>query len=196
MTKLLDEARSWVNEKYTKNALHLIKAEEWLYRFAPDATEEIALATVTHDMERAFPGPDSPEQDFSVGGVDPEYNRLHSERSALIVSTFLREHGASATLIDQVAALIKVHEDGGWAEADLVQAADSVSFLEVNVELFLEFINTPENGWTPALVREKFAWMFERINIPEARKLAFPFYQNAIQRLDQLVVQPKDAAQA
>ena len=42
----------------------------------------VRLATLTHDMERAFPGPDQP---VIKTLSDPEYERAHSVRSARIV---------------------------------------------------------------------------------------------------------------
>ena len=185
MQDLKAEARQWVKDTY-KNANHLLKAEEWLLRLDPEASEAAVIATVTHDMERAFPGPDSPKEDFSRGAIDRSYYEAHAARSARIVSTFLREHEAPEELVEKVAALITVHEDGGWPEANFVQAADSLSFLEVNVDMFLHFIQEPDNKWTRELVREKFQWMYERIQIAEAYKQATPLYNLAIQKLDTL----------
>ena len=78
----------------------------------PDASEEMLLATLTHDMERAFPGPDSPIIDPKLGVDNPVYNMAHSERSARIVSAYLQEQGASQESIEQVARFIRVHEYG------------------------------------------------------------------------------------
>jgi hypothetical protein len=183
MPDLKEEARQWVKDTY-KNAEHLLKAEEWLLRLDPDASEAAIIATVTHDMERAFPGPDSPKEDFSGGAIDRRYYEAHAARSARIVSTFLQERGASADLIEKVEPLIRAHEDGGWPEANLVQAADSLSFLEVNVDLFLHFLQEPDAKWTRELVREKFRWMYERIQLTEAHKQATPLYNMAMQKLD------------
>ncbi len=183
MNELLELSRTWVKENYGKHAEHLLKAEEWLRRIDPNASQAMILATLTHDMERAFPGPDSPKQDPSRGPDDPLYNQAHSERSARIVSEFLREHHASETLVEDVARLIRVHEIGGWPEADWVQAADSLSFLEVNVDFFLNRIGASQDGWTLNTVRAKFDWMYHRIKIPEARALAAPLYKIALQKL-------------
>ena len=86
MSDLMILARTWVIEHYGKHAQHLVKAEEWLKRIDPTASQVMLLATLTHDMERAFPGPDSPKQDPALGPDDPVYNSAHSERSARIVS--------------------------------------------------------------------------------------------------------------
>ena len=81
-----------------------------------------------------------------------------------------------------MADLIRVHEVGGWPEADEVQAADSLSFLEVNIDFFLNKVGAP-GGWTLDLVRAKFDWMFHRIKLAEARALAAPLYEVALQKL-------------
>jgi len=183
VSDLLEASRSWVKEHYGRHAMHLLKAEEWPRRINPNATEVMLLATVTHDMERAFPGPDSPKQYPDLGPNDPIYNREHSERSARIVSDFLRTQHASEALVTEVANLIRVHEMGGWEEADWVQAADSLSFLEVNIDFFLDRIDAPNDNWNAKSVRAKFDWMYERIKLTEARALALPFYERAIQKL-------------
>ena len=152
---LLEISRAWVREHYGESAEHLLKTEEWLRRIDPAASEAMLLAALTHDMERAFPGPDSPHQYPGRGPDDPVYNQAHQERSARIVSAFLHEQHAPETLVTEVADLIRVHEFGGWPEADEVQAADSLSFLEVNVDFFLRRAAKPSD-WTLEQVRKKF----------------------------------------
>jgi len=183
VSDLLEVSCNWVKEHYGKHALHLLKAEEWLQRIDPNATEAMRLATVTHDMERAFPGLDSPKQYPDLGPDDPIYNREHSERSARIVSDFLRTQHAPEVLVTEVADLIRVHEMGGWEEADWVQAADSLSFLEVNIDFFLDRIDAPNDNWNAKSVRAKFDWMYQRIKPVEAGGLALPLYESAIQKL-------------
>lgn len=185
ITPLIVQARKWVGENYGRHALHLFKAEEWLLRINPSATEAMLLAALTHDMERAFPGPDSPRQDPSLGPDDPIYNQAHSKRSARVVSAFLHEQGEQQVpeeLVAEVARLIEAHEIGGWPEADWVQAADSLSFLEVNIDFFLE--KGPEMGWTFEQIRAKFDWMYLRVKQPEARSLATPFYEDALRKMN------------
>src|SRR5215471_10855732 len=104
---LRDYAREWVDAHYEHGGLHLLQTEVWLQRLKPDASEEMLLAALTHDMERAFPGPDSPSLDPKDGVDNPDYNNAHSERSARIVSDYLQEQGASQESIKEVARLIK-----------------------------------------------------------------------------------------
>lgn len=178
---LITAARQWVTDTYTVNNYHLLKALEWLDRIAPDASEAVRLATLTHDMERAFPGPDQPIHHVLKGFEDQEYNAAHSARSARIVGAWLWEQGADETLVREVERLISVHEDGGWPEANLVQAADSLSFLEVNIDLFLNMMRSGKR--TADEVFSKLTYTYERIQVPHARELALPMYEQAKERV-------------
>ena len=176
---LIEAARAWVIEYYPYNRHHLLKTLEWLDRVAPDSAEAVRLAALTHDMERAFPGPDQP---VIKTLSDPEYERRHSLRSARIVGAWLREQHANEAIVEHVEALIVAHEFGGWPEADLVQAVDSLSFLETNIDLFLGFVRS---GKHPAHeVRKKFNSMFGRIQIPRLKAMAQPLVDRALERLD------------
>src|SRR2546421_9031882 len=99
------------------------------------------LAALTHDMERAFPWPDSPSLDPKDGVDNPVYNIAHSERSARIVSSYLREQGASQESIEEVARLIRAHEYSGGGEEDYVQAACSLRFFDVNGDVFFGWVD-------------------------------------------------------
>jgi hypothetical protein len=162
---MIEAATRWVVERYPYNSLHLTQSLEWLDGIAPGSTEAVRLATLTHDMERAFPGPDQPVWN---GDYNHDYYIAHSNRSARIVGEWMREQYAKPELIAEVEKLIKVHEFGGWPEADMVQAADSLSFLDVNVDLFIGFVQS--GRFTRAQVQAKFDYMHNRIRIPWVRE--------------------------
>lgn len=184
MSSLLDLAREWVIDKHTFQAEHLLRSEYWLGQFAPDAPLSVQMATLTHDMERAFPGDDAPTQKYMRTATDTTYALAHGTRSARFVSAWLTEQGADENFIFEVSELIVVHEFGGWPQANVVQAADSVSFLEVNAPLFAGWIPTAHNGWTYERTHEKFIWMYERITVPAARKLATPLFETAMREIE------------
>lgn len=175
---LMAAARQWVIDRYPYNREHLLRSLEWLDRIAPGQSEPVRLATLTHDMERAFPGPDQPH---STKMVDAAYERLHSARSARIVGDWLRDQDADASCVADVERLIVAHEVGGWPEADLVQAADSLSMLEVNVDLFLGFVRS--GRFSLPDVRGKFELARDRIRMPHVRALAAPMAERALERL-------------
>jgi hypothetical protein len=180
-TPLIETTRKWVVEHYTMNHYHLENTLEWLDRLAPAASEAMRLAALTHDMERAFDGPDKPVHE-NMGDDDAAYYTAHSARSARIVGEFLTEQKADHDLIEAVKRLIIAHEIGGWDEANLVQAADSISFFDVNVGLFEEFIRAGRH--TQEEVFAKLEFTLERIQVPAARELALPLYEAAKKRIE------------
>src|SRR4051794_15195674 len=140
MTELLPRARAWVKEVHP-HARHLLRTEDWLLAIDDQAGQGLRLAAALHDIERAFPDPDA-SWDSARDWDSPEYNRWHQDRCAEIAARWLREQGAGEELVGEVDALIRVHEDGGWREADLLQAADSLSFLETMVPLVVGWVQT------------------------------------------------------
>lgn len=179
---LIERARSWVVDHYPFNRTHLVKSLEWLDRIAPDASEAVRLATLTHDMERAFGGPDA----IPIKMDDRAYEKAHSDRSARIVGEWLRANGAESGLVSEVEDLIRVHEWGGWPDANLVQAADSLSFLETNIDLMIGFVNSGK--YPLPVIASKIEGMYTRIQVPSARQLAQPMWEQARARLASLGV--------
>jgi hypothetical protein len=158
------------------NARHLERTRDWLLELDPGAGLALRLAALTHDIERHFPG--GPTADPS----DPGYPRSHAERSALIVGDWLESQDAPADLIAHVTRLIAAHESGGWPEADLLQAADSLSFLEVNADRPAAWVR--DRRVDPAAARAKLRQMHDRIAVPHARDAATALLHEAERRFD------------
>ncbi len=112
---------------------------------------------------------------------DPDYMAAHAERSARIVGAWLREQGAAEGKVREVEELIRLHESGGTPEANLVQAADSLSFLDCNIDLFLGMVRSGKRSIQE--VRRKFDHSLDRIQVPQARELAVPMLEQANRRL-------------
>ena len=78
-------AEAWIADHPA--ARHLKRTRDWVLELDPHAGAALRIAALTHDIERRVPGGpvlDPRTQDWD----DPEYLRLHSERSAaLVVST-------------------------------------------------------------------------------------------------------------
>jgi hypothetical protein len=172
---LEERALTWIGPYW--NADHLERTRDWLVVLDPDAGEAARLAALTHDMERHFPG--GPIQDLAVWPEDEvEYRQLHSERSAQIVGDWLRREGAGDRIVAEVERLIRVHETGGAPDEDVLQAADSLSFLEVNPQVLAGWFTSGRASRERAKAQAR--WMFERIRLERARELARPLYEEAI----------------
>ena len=182
MTSLLPAARAWVVEARHPHARHLLRTEDWAVELEPGAAERLRLAAVLHDIERAFPDPDA-TWDSARDWDSAAYNRWHQDRCADIAVGWLRGRGAPADLLDGVDRLIRVHEDGGWPEADVLQAADSLSFLENLVPLVVGWVEsgraTPERG--AAKVRSSLDRIDRRLT--RARQLAEPMVRDGLARV-------------
>jgi hypothetical protein len=176
---LEEHALDWIEPYW--NADHLVRTRDWLLELEPAAGEALRLAALTHDMERHFPG--GPTQDLAVWpeGED-DYRRLHANRSAQIVAAWLRDEGAGGGLVAEVERLIAAHETGGAPDEDVLQAADSLSFLEVNGELLAGWYTSGRCSRERATAQAR--WMLERIRVGRARELARPLYEEAVGRVE------------
>jgi NADPH:quinone reductase-like Zn-dependent oxidoreductase len=177
--ELVERARAWVAEVHP-HARHLDRTLDWLLVLEPSADEALRLAAVLHDIERAFEPGDIPPD--STDPASSAYTTWHQERSARVVAEWLVAQGASADLVEEVARLVRVHEDGGWHEADVLQAADSIAFLEIQVDLFMGMV--AEGRLSPAAAERKFRWMFDRVRVASAREIAGPMLEGALARID------------
>jgi hypothetical protein len=176
---LVGRAEAWI-EPY-RNARHLLRTRDWLLELDPDPGEALVVAALTHDMERHFPG--GPIMDpATMPPHDDAYRTEHSERSAGIVGEWLRGQGADEELVTEVEELIVLHEYGGSPDADLLQAADSLSFLEVNAELVANWFL--EGRCSRHRSKEQLTHMFERIRVERARVLAGPLYEEGLAFVD------------
>jgi hypothetical protein len=180
VSDLVQRARAWVADVHP-HPRHLERTLDWLLVLDPEAGEGLRVAAVLHDIERAFPDDD----DAYEPAADPSphaYDEWHQRRCARIARGWLCEQAVPEELVEQVGALVAAHEVGGWPEADLLQAADSLSFLEVQVDLFRDFVRSGRLSRQEALLKLRF--MLERISVARARDLAAPLYAQAIAQFD------------
>jgi len=179
---LLADARRWVAEVHP-SPHHLERALAWLVDIEPAATEGMRIAAAVHDIERAFPEP-AAGWDSARDWDSREYLRWHQDRCAGFAATWLREQGADEALVLEVERLVAAHEDGGSPQADLVQAADSLSFLETMVPAVEAWV---ASGRAPAdRAVGKLVYMAERIapGLARPRRLAQELLIAALPRLD------------
>lgn len=159
---------------------HLKRTVYWARALDPAADEAVLIAALTHDIQRAEGDrpaiTDEAFKDFNV----EDYLQYHQEKGGEMMEDFLIRSNAPVELAKKVNHLISKHEVGGDREQDLLRDADSISFLENLVDLFIEE-KIPDFGFEA--VQKKFKWMFERIGSDKAKQLAEPFYKDALKKL-------------
>jgi hypothetical protein len=182
-TEIERRVGAWI-DPYSQ-AWHLLRARDWVVHLDPGASLEVRLAVVTHDIERMFPN--GPTFDKAKGRWDdPHYLYAHGSRSAEVVGVWLHSQGPVGRDLSllELQRLITLHEFGGLDGADLVQAGDSLSFLETLQDLVKNWVLHGECDVEQA--RAKHQYMADRIRIPEARRLAEPLLAQALASLDDL----------
>jgi hypothetical protein len=156
---------------------HLVRTLGWLDELAPGGRPAMRIAALLHDIERAFPDADSP----FVSGRDwalEYYVDYHQGRCARLLTGWLIEHGAELSLIPDAVALVAVHERGGWPDANLIQAVDSLSFIETLGPLVRQWIADGTTSRESGL--EKMSSMWERIQVPAAREAGRELYERVM----------------
>ena len=167
-------AEAWVVP--FENGRHLMRTKYWLVKLDPDAGEALPIAALTHDVERNFFG--GPAQPANLPANDRKYRDAHQARSAELVTKWLLEHKANPAFIREVAGLVRVHEWGGSPPADLLQAADSLSFFETTAPQAGDWVR--EGRYTRERTEDQLKWMLDRIRVPKARELARPLFDAAV----------------
>jgi hypothetical protein len=180
LTALELAATVWLDGFYQLE--HLLCTRAWIIKLWPDSTPAVRFAALTHDAERFFPG--GPTSTPTDGFDNPDYLFAHSIRSANIVEAWLQkqEPAPDPKFAARVRALILRHEVGGNAEEDIVQAADSLSFLESMDWLVVDWVRT--GCYSIDQAREKLNWTVERIRPQAALKAALPLYTAALRELE------------
>ena len=182
-TEIERRAIAWI-APYSQ-AWHLERARDWLAYLDPDASLEARLAVVTHDIERMFPN--GPQMDKAAGRWDdPHYLYAHASRSAEVVGFWMHAQADAPEEFSpsEVQRLITLHEFGGVGGADLVQAADSLSFLETLQDVVRKWVTHGECDVEQA--RAKHRYMADRIRIRSAQQVAGPLLEQALASLDDL----------
>jgi hypothetical protein len=182
-TEIERRAVEWIRP-YSQ-AWHLERARDWLVYLDPGVSLEARLAVVTHDIERMFPN--GPQFDKATSRWDdPHYLYAHAARSAEVVGFWLHaQHDVPEKYtLSEVQRLITLHEFGGLGEADLVQAADSLSFLETLQDIVRKWVTHGECDVEQA--RAKHRYMAERIRVPAAEPIAGLLLEQALAVLDDL----------
>lgn len=172
----------WTADYYDRE--HLLRAGDWMLWLAPDAPEYLIIAALTHDLERTVPG--GPVLDrVNKSWDDADYNRAHCERSAEVVSGWLAEQNAPAEFGEGVRRPIREHEFGGSPAGDLMQAADSISFLETNGRLVARWVTSGAITYEKGM--EKLRWMRDRVRVERARGEALRCFDLAVAKVDRQV---------
>lgn len=185
--KLIGKVNQFIVESFDEghhSVYHLQRTVYWLQRLKPDADATLVIAALAHDLQRSEQSNPLLLGKEKVKILEQTFLDYHQQRGAEIIGAFLRECKADETFVRRVEELVRHHEVGGDPEQDLLKDADSLSYFETCIDFFIE---QALPGWGMETVRKKIDWMYQRIGSETARRLAQPFYQATLARIDVLV---------
>lgn len=181
-------AQQFVIDTFTKagkegSIKHFERTVHWMKILKPKADEALLIAAISHDIERGFKKDAFNNiKTLDKGFQNEKYLKQHQNESSRIIGKYLKEIGAEESLITRVKYLVAYHEIGGDTDQNSLKDADSISFLENNAE---HFIRTMIKTAGKDNVQGKIDWMFNRITSEEAKKICKPWYEKAIEILEE-----------
>lgn len=190
---IYNKVEQFVIDSFTKagkpgTIRHLQPTAHWVKVLRTDADEAMLCAAVAHDIERAFKKVNTQEMIKSSpqGYKDEHFLKIHQEESANVIAEFLREQLVENDFITRVIRLVSRHEVGGDNDENIIKDADSVSFFECCFDRFVPHWLLMQEKLGGEKVREKFDWMFNRITSEKAKDIARPWYEKALEKLNQM----------
>ena len=146
--------------------LHSLHTRKWVMKIDPDASIELQIAALGHDIDRTDEKRRIRKDDYEDYDI---YKRDHSMQSAKILGEALILNGIDEEIVEKVKQLVSNHEVGGDVQSEILKIADSLSFFDDNLYLYYK-----ERGKEKAKLKVKF--MYSRLPEhvkKEVRKLEF-----------------------
>ena len=146
MTSLYDIIKEEIAEIVKKShakgdPMHSLLTLKWANLLMLNASEELKIAAMAHDIDRAVYPATKQRKNESYDS----YKQRHAKRSADITAKLMRSIGYDEALIETVSYLVSMHEVGEDDEhsqlkeqADSLRDADSIAYFEFNLDFYLE----------------------------------------------------------
>lgn len=137
-----------------EDTIHAENVLEWILKLKPDADEALQIAALAHDLDRADERRKIQRSNFN------DYNQFkaaHAHNSTTILKEILHECQVEQSIIDEACRLVNRHEIGGDPRSDLLKDADSISYFEVNMPLYVQ-----REGYEETLKR--CIWGYHRLS--------------------------------
>lgn len=133
------------------DSVHSLSTRRWLLALHPEASEELQIAALAHDIDRAVPPRTTKEKDETYDA----FKERHAKRSAQLIADLMQKYGYDEGAIGKTFRFVERHEVGGDPETDFLTDADSISYFEDNIAEYFR-----KNGYETT--KDKVAFMFVR----------------------------------
>lgn len=151
-----------------EDPIHSKNTLEWLLKLKPDADENLKIAALGHDIERAIEKRKVRRQDYKDYDA---FKDAHALNSANILAEIMQAYDIDKKIIDEVFSLVRHHETGGNGQVNILKDADSISYFEVNLPLYFVRNNLKET-------KRRCLWGYKRLSDQGKEIVAELNYQN------------------
>ena len=116
---------------------HAKNVKEWVLRLKPDATEQLKIAALSHDIERAIPERKVKRENFKDYN---EFKKAHAINSGRIIKEILDNYPVDDKEKERIKFLVENHEFGEEGDEELLVLVDSdvISFFQINLPYYAE----------------------------------------------------------
>jgi hypothetical protein len=143
---------------------HAVDTWQWLLRLCPNASLELQLAALFHDVERL-----ESEADRRIEQDAPDYAAFkdrHARRGGERAYELLRQVAIEERIASRVRELVGAHERRGCDEdVDAINDADGLSFFSLNSPGYADYFGALQT-------RKKVAYTLRRLGMNARRRLA------------------------
>ncbi|MCX6726661.1 MAG: DUF4202 family protein [Candidatus Shapirobacteria bacterium] len=163
-SKLFNDLKSEILKIFTDKNIatdpaHSINTYEWLKKIDQNASEELQIAALAHDIDRAIDPIIIQEKNESYDN----YKARHALRSSKLITDLMIKHRYSQKSVEKTSLFVKNHEIGGDNDTNILTDADSISYFDTNIDWYYE-IKGPEK------TKDKIIFMYQRVS-PRAKKI-------------------------
>ena len=151
-----------------EDLIHSKNTLEWLLKLKADADNALKIAAWGHDIERAVEERKVRRKDYRKYD---EFKDAHALNSARILAEIMEECDMPGDLAADVFFLVRHHERGGTRRANLLKAADTISFFHVNLPHY--FLREGEEE-----TKRRCMWGLRKIPVNLKKVVAGFDYQN------------------
>jgi len=151
---------------------HAKNVKDWVLRLKPDAREQLKIAALSHDIERAIPGKKVERKDFKDYN---EFKKAHAVNSGRIIKEILDNYPVKNEEKEIIKFLVENHEFGKEGDEELTALVDSdvISFFQINLPHYAER-NTEEEvifriKWGLARASERAISIIKNIKYKDER---------------------------
>ena len=151
-----------------EDPIHSKNTLEWLLKLKPDADENVKIAALGHDIERAIEKRKVRRQDYKDYDA---FKDAHALNSANILAEIMIAYDIDKKMNDKVFFLVRHHETGGTDRVNILKDADSISYFEVNLPLYFVRNDLKET-------KRRCLWGYKRLSDEGKKIVAELNYQN------------------